>query len=401
MYDGVVFEVKKEIPASMSENTADTAPEVRTAEITSEALGAYFASIEEPFRETRVEMSPGGRSFKTLVVVVFIFSLIPFFPYILARYSSHILIRSVTLWNVRISFTSFWFWWIALFVISLLLLIATFKFSGPSKEQKDKWLSSQQMRFAYCYAVVNEIRNYRTNHLMRHIKAASEDFERAATAVLGLGALDIGDGIYLSQGQRLDVQFSQSPMVGFHPVRPYWYKLEPETKDILRALLNFGPKVGERLKDRRDLSIIEAALVDLAGYFYTEIPEISDGTDDTALRNLGTACLVKFSAKINELPAYRSEQQSQTSEEKISRKVVSTGQRLSTLFNNENLLVAFVAWYLLLLVLFLTGFYLALHYIPGVKVDSTMITAIVGGPIATAITAVTIPRFSKGKKHDE
>lgn len=262
------------------------------------------------------------------------------------------------------------------------------------------------MRFAYCYGVVNEIHNYKTNHLSRHIQTASEYFETVATSLVRARTLDLADGIYPDQYWRTEIEFSEPQVaalrsLGFHGTRPYWYRLEPETEDILSAFGNLVPKLRDRLRDRKDLTIIELALTDLAGYFYTEVPEISDGTDETSLRGLGMASLRSFSQKLKDLPAYSSERQRPTPEEKVSRKVVSTGQRVSALFNHENLLVAFVAWYLLLLLLFLAGFYFALHYVPGVKVDSTVITAIVGGPIATAITAVTIPRVGRKKKQGE
>ena len=392
----------------MDENTAGGGPGAKAAlPISPEVLGAYFKSIEEPFRETRVEMSRSGGPFKALVIVIFIFSLIPLLPYGLSRLASRLFaVRLVSLLSIRFPLASFWFWWIASFFISLLLLVATLKLLGPSKEQKDKWLSPQQMRFAHCYGIVNEMRNYKTNHLSRHIETASEYFEVIATSLLRAQTLQLAEGIYPEQYWRAQIQFSEEEAAtlrtaGFLGTRPYWYKLAPETEDILRAFANFLSKLRDRLRDRKDLTIIESALTDLAGYFYTEVPEISDGTEDAHLQNLGMASLISFAQKINDLPSYRSEQQRPSPEEKVSRKVISTGQRLSALFNHENLLISFIAWYLLLFLLFAMGFHLALRYVPGVKVDSTVITAIVGGPIATAITAVTIPRLSRKKKQGE
>jgi hypothetical protein len=387
----------------MDENAAGGSSGVQPRDaLTPDALEAYFLSIEKPFLETRTGMSERGGPFKTLVIVVFIFSLIPLLPYGLSFAASRLFgPRLLTFWSIRFALASFWFWWIASFFTSLLLLIATLKIAGPTKEERDKWLSPQQMRFAYCYGIVSEIRNYRTNHLARHIKTAAEYLETVATSLLRARIPDLADGIYPEEYWRAEIQLSEASAVrlrGLRVSRPYWYKLDPVTEDILRAFADFLPKLRDRVRDRKDIAIIESAVTDLAGYFYTEVPEISDGTDETGLQNLGMASLMSFAQKVNDLPPYRSEPQRPSPEEKVSRKVVSIGQRVSGLFNHENLLISFFTWYVLLLLLFSGGFYFALRYIPGVKVDSTVITAAVGGPIATAITAVTIPRVGKKKK---
>jgi hypothetical protein len=273
---------------------------------------------------------------------------------------------------------------------------------GPSKEKKAEWLSPQQMRFAHCYGIVREIVNYRTNHLSRHIDVAAGYVETVAASLLRAGTLQLAEGVYPEQYLRAQIEFAESQTAAFRThrsiaTRPYWYRLAPETEEILSAFGNLLSKLRDRIRDRKDLTIIESALRDLAAYFYTEVPEISDGTDENDLQSVGMTSLVSFAQKLNNLPSYQSEQEKPTPEESLSRKVLLTGRWLSGLFNHENLLISFMAWYLFFLLLFGLGFHLALRYAQGIKVDSTVITAIVGGPIATAIAAVTIPRVSKKK----
>jgi hypothetical protein len=66
-------------------------------------------------------------------------------------------------------------------------------------------------------------------------------------------------------------------------------------------------------------------------------------------------------------------------------------------FNHENPLIAFFAWLAFLFLLFNGAFALALRYF-GIKMDSAILTMLVGGPILGAITAVTIPRMGRQKK---
>jgi hypothetical protein len=385
----------------------DGSGEAKPALVTPEILEAYFKSIEGPFGVTRTEMTQEEGPLKTLAGVLFGFSLFPLVPYILSWTLPRLFeAKALSFWGIQISLVSFWFLWIVSFSVSLLLLIVTIKFSGPSKEQESKWLSPQQMRFAYCYGIVNEIRKYRTNHLVRHIETAGEHLETIATSVLRERTFSLANDIYPEGYWRREIQLSEHQVatlrsLNLHGTRPYWYRLQPETDDILSALRSFLPKLRDRLRDRKDLTAIEAVITDLSGYFYAEIPDISDGTDETTLRELGMSSLIRFAQKINDLPEYRSEQQTPSTEEKVSRKVVSTGQGLNALFNHENVLISFLAWYVFLLVLFCAGFYMALRYFPSIVVDSTVITALVGGPIAGAVTAVTIPRFGKKKTRQE
>lgn len=55
----------------------------------------------------------------------------------------------------------------------------------------------------------------------------------------------------------------------------------------------------------------------------------------------------------------------------------------------------------LMLVLFCVGFLAAFRLVPTMKMDTTIVTAIVGGPITTAVAAVTIPRLTSTKKRED
>ena len=372
--------------------------------ISSTALQAYFKSIEDLFRETRTGLAAADKSPLGNFVLIFVFSLIPLIPYLLSK-------LAFVLWGPLVTgfrsfhfhVASFWFWWIVSFIASLSMLILVAKFSGPGPEEKRRWLSPQQMRFAYCYEAADEIRKYRTNHLDRHIETALQDLSEVATALMQASTLNLAEGIHPYHYWQLEAQARENQAhrsVGERVERPKWFRLEPDTELIVRAFPRFLPRLRDRLKDRKDLVTIESVLTDLAGYLYTEIPELSDSESQSAFERAGVESLLSFARRINDLPPYRSEPLPQTPKEKASEKILSLGRKLSAPFNHENALVSFWAWYVLLLVLFCTGFYIAFRYVPTLKIDSTVVATIVGGPIATAATAVAIPRLTKGKKQD-
>lgn len=372
---------------------APTRPKIAPA-----TLEQYFDSIEDPFRETEVAMAKGSPI--GAFVAVFVFSLIPVIPYGLSKLVLWFFGPKVV-WFRTLHFrlASFWFWWIVCFAISLSLLIIVSKVSGPSAEEKERWLSPAQMRFAYCYSVVDEIQKYKTNQLTRHIDAAVEYLDKTAES-LRSGEM-IGEGLHADRLRREVLLSEHQAGVIFvsRGTRPKWYRLRPETETILQGCREFMPKLHDRLKDRKDLNAVEAALTDLAAYEYTEIPELSDSNSETRFDE-GSGLLLSFAQQVIALQSYRSEPLTPTPKEKLSRKLFLGARKLSVPFTHANVLVAFCAWLILMVVLFWGGFYLALRLFQ-IKMDSTIMTALIGGPIATAVTGATIPRLGKTKKRQE
>lgn len=363
-----------------------------------DVLEGYFNSIEEPFHETSKGQAEEGRPIGAFIFL-FIFCLIPLVPYLLSKLMFLLWGEKLISYRaIHFHLASFWFWWIVSFVLSLSLLVIVSKVSGPSKEEKKRWLSPQQMRFAHCYGTVDEIRKYRTNQLSRHIEKAMDYLEKSAKSLIGAAPLGLVEVVYAEQPVRREIMGTVDLRSAS---RPKWYRLRPETELILQAYNDFLPKLRDRLKDKKDLDALEAALTDLAGYQYTEIPELSGNQSQPAFEQVGEESLLSFAQQIVGLPSYRSEQQEQTPKEKFSQKLLSVGFKLSLPFTHENVLIAFCAWYLLLLLLFCGGFYLAFRLVPSMKADTTIIATLIGGPIATAVTAVTIPRLSKGKKQQD
>lgn len=354
-------------------------------------LDAYFKSIEEPFRETCAGMAKKDGP-NASFVLGFVFCLIPLFPYLVYRLLEWRLgTKQMSFRFVHVNVWSFWFLWLAFFVVSLAALIVATRVSGPSKEEKAHWLSPQQMRFAYCYATVDEIRHYKTNQLSRHIEKASEYLRSTSKSLKPSRVVSIDEGG--------EIGYLLGPQVQVHHAhRPAWYRLRPETELILKGYSEFLPKLRDRLKDRKDLVDVEAALTDLAGYRYTEIPEISSNKSEVNFEQVGEESLLSFARRVTSLSPYRSEPEKQTPKDKLSRKILSFGHRTSSLFSHQNVLVAFLAWWILMFVLFCGGFYIAFRLVPALKMDTTVVTAMIGGPITTAVAAVTIPRLSHSKK---
>lgn len=366
--------------------------------VSSTALEKYFQSIEEPFRETRCGLAIERKGINGVFILFFVFSLIPLVPFLVSFFVSRYF--GATLVSVRaIHFHvgSFWFWWVVLFVVSLGLLLLAGKFSGVSTEEKKKWLSPPQMRFAYCYATIDEIQKYRTNQLPRHIDSALQHLEKADGYLLSASGIPIN--VYPERWRLREMQLAQQHALeveGAAPTGPpKWYRLKPETELVLKAFGEFTPKLRDRIKDRKDLPAIQTALTFLASYLYLEIPALSDSGSGARFEE-GMQSLLTFAQQVTSLPPYRSEELKPTPKQQFSLKLLAVFSIVSAPFGHENLLVAFLSWFVLLFLLFGIGLFEASRLL-AIKADSVIITTLISGPILGAVTAVTIPRIGRRK----
>lgn len=371
-----------------------------SAKLAPNVLADYFNSIKQAFGETQEGLERDKRSLGPFIFV-FVFSLIPVIPFLLSKIMSLLFGSAIIGFRaVHFSVASFWFWWIVSFVATLSLLLVLNRLIRPREKEKKRWLSPAQMRFAYCYGAADELRKYLTNRRGNHLEIADKYVLQIGIAIVRSSTLDLVEGVYpyhywQPEIRTLAQDSKSNRSIGLVVPRPKWYRLQPDTESILEAFRFFLGKLRDRLKDRKDLVEIESALMDLSRYLYTEIPEVSGSDSDSDLERIGIESLLSFAQQINGLPLYRSETPHQKTSETASQRIISFAKKLSWPFNQENLLLSFCAWYVLFLVLFSAGFYLAFRHFNSLKIDTTIVATLVGGPIATAITAATIPRLTK------
>jgi len=253
----------------------------------------------------------------------------------------------------------------------------------------------------HAHSIVHEIRRYRTNQLNRHIDAAVMYLDKTATTLFRAAHVEMAESLYADEYWRTESVRAARTSLGsmFVGNVPKWFRLRPETETILQGCQEIIPKLRDRLKDRKDLGAVEAALFDLTAYQYTEIPELSDTQSETRFE-AGTESLIRFAQSVIALPPYRSEPMAATPEEKMSRRLLLATQKLSLPFTDSNVLIAFCAWLILMSILFWGGFYIASRFV-AIKMDSTIMATLIGGPIATAVTGATIPRLGKTKKQEK
>lgn len=378
----------------------------------------YFASIEDAF-ENELQLAE-RRGIVERAVGPFIFfavlSVIPLFPlmaWLLVRFV-HPNWRPIT-FGLAIPANSFLLWWVVLVSISLPTAVVVNKLDNRRIARgSNEHLGAPLMRFALCYAAANEIGNFAKNRLPKHLSLA-RDYWRQLRPML---ARMLNPHAYrivsrplepshmmsetdhdltadqLSLGTMLEPWMSIShsffPQIAMLQKRHSWFKLDPRTAKIVDAFDSLPGKISGRLQDKKDLQSVASVLRELAQFLYSMIPEVSsvEGREATVTTARGEQSLLQFADDLASLPAYRPEPRPLERKEKVKSDFAIAVNGFASLFGHDNLLIRFFAWWGLAQGLVVIATILASHYVPGLRVDSTLVSFIVGTPLLVAAAAL-------------
>jgi len=251
------------------------------------------------------------------------------------------------------------------------------------QEQAKQGLDAAAMRFALCYAVVEEIDRYTKNRIPKHVEQAIKywnSFTRLLAVFFetGLPRLHVlGDGnewevqAFTDNNGTIVIGYPLFSEVSRLESSHSWFRLQPETQRIVSAFNGLERKIPGRLKDKKDLKPVAEALRNLAKYLYSVIPELSseEGTG-SHIQSLGQQALMRFADEIGRLSEYRAEQRPPAPKEKASRKLLAVFSWLVALFSRENLLVRFMVWWAFSQTITLAVLKIAVQFVPSLKLDS-------------------------------
>lgn len=373
-------------------------------------LGEYFKSIEHSYVETLrgKERRDWPELLAISAFILFIFSVLPLIPFLLTRIIPLLLKSdSVLLFAHHVRITSLWLWWPACSVLLFLLFILFVWFEDWRDEAKGKrWLSEPQMRFCQCYSIVSEIGKYRTNGLPQHIDKAVDHWRKLLKMLRGMlrpftrmplavSVLEKEPDTKNSHSLPKQHRFVLYPEIEALKTQFSWFRLDPLTDSILRAFYSLPSKIEDRLKDKKDLPEVAACLLLLGQYLYSRIPDVPAHQGFESLSDYGSQSLQQLSEELQKLPAYATESKPPKPRTYVWKNLLLGLQVLTAPFTHQNLFACFMAWYLLTLLLTLGALRMVLHFLPVVNVDSVLVSLIVGGPMACAVSAVALSRTRK------
>jgi hypothetical protein len=351
--------------------------------VTPKELETYYRSIEVPFwvawRSISRRDDPTGT-----FLIGFLLCFVPVFP-LLASTLARVIYGSPTIhvWRLHFEPSSFWLWWPASAVASFLVLLLMGRQQGRLTAYRIRQLSPQQLRFAYCYGALDEIRRYSSSGAPQHIKSADDYLKNLMTAMMRASTLDLAEGAYPYHYWQSDARVGrrtsgEEPSIGIRLKLPGWYRLQPETEEIVKAFPRFV-LVWQRAADGKDLAIVESILTDLGTFLYTEIANVPGASPGPALERIGADSLLSFARKVNALLPYLRQQPKPELRGRLRQGVTALSQWITASLTHENVIRVFFAWYLFTLILEVTACIVAFKLFPTLTLD----TGLMGGAIAT------------------
>jgi hypothetical protein len=361
-------------------------------------LEVYYRSIELPFwvawRAITRRDDPSG-----LFLFGFLLCFVPVIPLLASTLATTIYGRpTIQVWVLHLKPSSFWLWWPASATASFLLLLLIARSQGKLAEYKVHQLSPPQLRFAYCYGALDEIRRYNSSGVPQHIETADAYLRQLLSAMMRASTLDLAEGAYPYHYWQSDAwvgrrKSGEHSSVGVRLKLPNWYRLQPETEEIVKAFPRLS-RLRERTADGKDLALVESALIDLGTFLYTEIANIPGAPPRAVLEQAGTNALLSFAKKINSLPPYMRQPPKPKSTGRLLQGPTILAQWLTTVLTHENVIATFFAWYFLALVLEVVAFFVAFRLFPTLTMDTGLMGGAIATPLLVAAAALVVSKRS-------
>jgi len=267
---------------------------------------------------------------------------------------------------------------------------------GRLIKYKTQQLSPQQLRFAYCYGALDEIRRYCSSGAPQHIETADAYLRNLEGAMMRASTLDLAEGAYPYHYWQSDAwvgrrKSGEHASVGVRLKLPIWYRLHPETEEIVKAFPRLS-RLKERAADGNDLAVVESALTDLGTFLYTEIANVPGAAPRAALERVGADSLLSFAKKVNVLPPYKRQQRRPESRGRLLRGLAALAQWSAAILTDENVITAFFAWYFLTLVLEVAACVVAFRLFPTLRMDTALMATVIGTPFLVAAAALVVSK---------
>lgn len=379
----------------------------------------YFRSIEKPFEDTLASKRQDESNLLQRMTTIFGFcialSVIPAVPAILDLTVPRLTgTHSLILFRTTIALDSFKLWWPLCVAGFIVIEWATVLLShSRSRRRQKNWLPQRQVRFALCYNIVRDIRSYERNGLPVFIDDAQAKWRelfldlRRFFNPLGGHLLDPELIVVRGRTAEASKEFGETELPaesGLHPFASLfaqvtalcqlhpWFRLTPETKAIIDGLDGIQSKLSRRLSTKKGLGQVADCLEALSGYLYSRI----HSTTGAPISEWGLDRLSAFAQRVNALPALDSEAERAsirpTMLKTAQAKVVIVGR----IFMHENLLVCFAAWYLLFELLVVLGLVIAFKLLPGLRMDSVIVTSLIATPLLGAAGIIAVSKARTG-----
>jgi hypothetical protein len=234
----------------------------------------------------------------------------------------------------------------------------------------NKPLSPRVMVFALCYAIFRELESGERSSVSHHHQRAVSFWAKLLTYLrwslhgdiapetAHFGEIPKSDFRLASQAQQFAVALN-------------WSTVAKPEYSVVSALDNLHAKLSPRIKNSQDLPLVKEIVRGIGNFFYTTI--IKPHHDDEATWGYGE--LLRVCEIVNRMDAPAKPEQRPP--------LIS-----SKLFVHENPILVFFAWWIVVQILIGALVAAAFRLFPSLTMNSQALVALIGGPIAAAISIV-------------
>lgn len=362
----------------------------------------YFNSLESVFQYTvtqsRSKTSSRGLFIGLPIGVLFLFSMLPLIPSLLAKNVPRFLGDAFHAFGLSVPLDSMFLWWPVCFISSYILWRIYESYDQKlTKASKAKELPNNLRAFCYLYQAVKEIRAFIVNQRHAHLDQALSSLDKYAY----WSDSNISSS---TVSKYLRVQVSAAGAKVYDIIRMLsdnfaWFVIDDRTKTVCAALAHFDTTLRERIRQGIEIDIVAKELESLVLYEYALIRkpvETKLTAAQVSMSDLGLQCLWTFARNVSALSEL---EKPQTTKVKLSAHdvLVTSVTRVGNMLKHRNLVVCFLSWYVFLSVLFIPISLLTIRTILSISIDSTIIIGVLTAPFAASIAFATAI-YSKSSK---
>lgn len=351
-----------------------------------EKARAFFESLRQPFAEALLAARRNYESLLRRLVWLSVWVWFLSLPFAWAKtsdllFNAHSFIffnRTIQVTDVagQILFACFLF-------LGALVAIARPIVRGVRLSKVHKILAARYMPFALSYSIAGELDEFQRHKMVHHQKTAVEQWTMLLKYLRwAFDSLNTAEET-----------FHKLPASPEYPVAPHakafaeelnWKNVQKSTYAIVIALNSIHQKVSPRLTKGYDITAVGSLFRHLANFFYSSLHE---NRDDYSLACWAYAELTRAADALNSLPNL-SESPQESKTQFFKKLLVASGG----VFSHRSVVVAFIAWWVVIQVLCLLVSVVAFHLYPKISMDSAALVTLIATPVLAAGAMVGVSR---------
>lgn len=342
-------------------------------------ISDYYNSIQDSFfyRKKNFWKYDLITTFFSISLLILILNIVPIIPAIDIEYYLWIYNKIKLIFNIKGSEFSFfikWFVGVTFWLLIVGLFAIFYKFW--SLKIKRKFVKSIDISFCYAFTLRKEIKNYIINDNITHLDNISNYFEKIYTDLI-LTPFYYDNA---TNSKKIPLDIVRENLIKKYP----WIKFSEESNYLIDSFKSMKSKIKKRIDFKIELEDVLPFLDYLVLYEFSIIKPNQKNDEKIELKDQRFTYLLKMQEELNKLDGYEG---ISTNEQTKKKKFTEIFNYIIALFTSSNILTMFLAWLILLTLIFVTSSIIIIKKV-NLEIDSTVLIGLLTAPFLGAITLV-------------